>query len=275
MTTAPTPVPCAPELRHALEHPHERSRAALGDPSVSSLVAVTWGATHLAAVARVVHPLARTVLPHGRARLRVVLEADRRLQRALWRLDRRLTGDVHVAGQDVAALEADVLEALDEHAHHERGLVDELARHVPPAEQVDLATRVADAVRRGPTRPHPDAPASGRVAALAFRVDAGADHLRDVFDNRPVPTPHDVREALLPGRWGAYVTATPRRPQDRAPSDVRRGAPQPGADGERQRGDDDPVPGQPLPQQATVSQHPGQAERPEDVLEREGDPEGA
>lgn len=208
MTTVPTPAPGQQLLRHALEDPHDATLAALAEPSVNSLVAVTWAATHLAAVARVLHPLARRTLPHGHVRLQVVLLADRRLQRALWRLDRRLTGDVRVAASEVAALEDRVATALQEHARHERALVDELVRQVPESEQASLAARIGVAVRRAPTRPHPDAPTSGPMAGLAFRLDAGADHLRDLFDNREVPTPHDVLAPRVPGRWGSYLMGT-------------------------------------------------------------------
>ncbi len=216
MTTLPAPAPSSGPalLRYALEHPHEAALAALHDPEVGSLAAVTWAATHLAAVTRVLHPLARRTLPHGRSRLRVVVDADRRLQRALWRLDRRLTGDVHGSTQEVAALEAAVAVALAEHARHETALVDELVRQLPESEQGPLAVRIGDAVRRAPTRPHPDAPVAGAAAGLAYRLDAGADHLRDLFDNRSVPTPHDERVPQVPGRWGAYVMGQPfpRRP---------------------------------------------------------------
>ena len=212
MSTVPVATPGPPSLHQALEHPHRAALAALQDPSAHSLVAVTWCATHLAAVARVLHPAARRVLPHGRARLRVVMEADRQLQRALWRLDRRLTGDVHVSGRVVAELEDDVARALLAHARRESALVDELTGHLSQDEQAGLGVRLAQAVRRAPTRPHPDAPVSGPAAALAFRVEAGADHLRDLFDNRPQPSPHDVLAPVVPGRWGSYLLGAPFPP---------------------------------------------------------------
>ncbi len=206
---APAPTHGSPLLWQIVEHPHDQALAALRDPETSSLAAVSWGATHLASVARVLHPQARRVLPHGRARLRSVVEADRRLQRALWRLDRRLTGDVHVAAQEVRNLEQDVEVALQEHARREHDLLDELVDQVPQREQEVLATRIADAVRSAPTRPHPDAPTSGVAGALAYRIDAGADHLRDLMDSRVVPTPHDVRAPQAVSRWGAYVMGAP------------------------------------------------------------------
>lgn len=203
------PLPGDPVLRRELEHPHEAALAALADPGTSSLAAVTWSATHLAAVARVLHPLAGRVLPNGRERLRGLCATDHALQQALWWLDRRLTGDMRVADHDVVALQDDVVLALEEHVRQERAVVDELVQQLSAAEQQALAGRLATAVRHAPTRPHPDAPVHGPVAALAFGVDAGIDHARDLLDNRSWPTPHDEHAARVPGRWGAYLTAAP------------------------------------------------------------------
>ncbi len=199
-------------LAHVLDQPHAATMAALADPGVGSLAAVTWTSTHLAAVARVLHPVARRLLPHGRARLGPVVEADRALHRALWRLDRRLTGDVHVAGHEVQALERRVTAALEDHAQREWALTEELVGQLSDAEQALLAQRISDAVRKAPTRPHPHAPASGPVAELAFRVDAGADHLRDLMDSRTNPAPSQVTVPRVPGRWGAYVMGAPYPP---------------------------------------------------------------
>ena len=214
MIAAHTPEAGHGLLREALEHPHDATLAALADPAVNSLVAVAWAATHLAAVARVLHPVVRRTLPHGRARLRIVQQQNRRLQRSLWLLDRRLTGDVHVATRQVAELEDSVAAAMHEHARVEKDLVDELVQLVPAAAQAALGMRVGQAVRHAPTRPHPDAPTSGPMAGLAFRLDAGADHLRDLFDNRDVPTPHDLLAPRVPGRWGAYLMGA-AYPRDR------------------------------------------------------------
>lgn len=42
-----------PELLHDVAHAHRHAHDALDDPAVNSLVAVTWGSAHLAAVERV------------------------------------------------------------------------------------------------------------------------------------------------------------------------------------------------------------------------------
>jgi hypothetical protein len=214
-----------PRLRSELEHPHEAALAALTDPAANPLAAITWTSTHLAAVARVLHPLAQRVLPDGAHRLRPVAAADHALQEALWWLDRRLTGDARVADHEVLGLCDAVLIALDRHARLEHALVAELVQHLSGPEQEDLAGQLAAAVRRGPTRPHPNTPVHGPVAALAFGLDAAVDHVRDLLDNRSWPTPHDEPHARDLSRWGAYLTAAPypreaaAAPQPREPDD--------------------------------------------------------
>ena len=113
------PAPLHPQLLQALHRPHEAAAEALGDGRADSLAAVTWVATHLGAVARVLHPVLSRRLPEGGPRVRVLADVDRQLQRALWRLDRRLTGDVHAAAGEVATLEHAVEVALRQHVRHE------------------------------------------------------------------------------------------------------------------------------------------------------------
>ncbi len=201
-----------PLLREQLTRPHEVAHEALDDPSASSFLAVTWLATHLAAVARVLHPTAHRLLPHPRTPLHDAISADHALQQALWWLDRRLTGDARVSHHEVEVLERDVLAALPEHVRTEQALLE--AMSLPPADQEVLATRLANALRHSPTRPHPGAPVHGPLARVAFRVDAQADQVRDMLDSRGLPTPHDEPRHLVPGRWGSYVIGVPfrRRP---------------------------------------------------------------
>lgn len=211
------PAPLQPQLLQALHRPHEAAAAALADDQADSLAAVTWLATHLGAVHRVLHPVLSRRLPEGGDRVKVLADVDRQLQRALWRLDRRLTGDVHGAGREVRALEDTVTAALRQHARQEAAAVEDLVRLLSGPEQDDLAERLEHAARHAPTRPHPDTPVRGPAAALAYRIDAGADALRDLMDNRHVPSPRDVRPPLVPGRWGSYVMGrhTPRDPAGR------------------------------------------------------------
>ena len=132
----PSPAPPVPPVHASpdpgglrdVDHAHGHVRAALDDPAVNPLVAVTWASAHLASVARVLHPVVARALPDGPALLARQVAVDRRLQQALWRLDRRLTGDVHLARAPVQELEQDVLEALDRHEEGEARLVAGLRR---------------------------------------------------------------------------------------------------------------------------------------------------
>jgi len=138
-----------------VEHAHERAFAALDDPAANSLVAVTWASAHLAAVEKVLYPLAARTLPGGRDRVRAQVAVDHRLQQVLWQLDRRLTGDVHLRAIPVDVLEAEVRRALHEHATGERSLVTDVQAVLRPRQRRALDDGLARAMLRGPTRPHP------------------------------------------------------------------------------------------------------------------------
>lgn len=217
-------------LRQELELPHDTARAVLEDPEGNPLVAVAWCSTHLAAVARVLHPAARHGRPHVQDRLHELLAADHALQQALWSLDRRLTGDARVSGLELDRVRLDVLHALDAHVRREHAFLDVLLPQLSAQDQGSLAERLADAVRRAPTRPHPDSPHHGALGLLAFGVDAGVDHVRDLLDSRSWPTPHDQRAARAPGRWGSYLLGVPpaRRPDEHGADE--RGGDERGAD---------------------------------------------
>ena len=58
----------AHDLLRDVGHAHRHAGAALDDPAQSPLAAVTWASAHLAAVTRVLHPLACRTLPDGRER---------------------------------------------------------------------------------------------------------------------------------------------------------------------------------------------------------------
>ena len=126
----------ASDLLRDVEHAHRRAGAALDDPAQTPLAAVTWGSAHVAAVTRVLHPVASRRLPDGRDRVRAQAATDRRLELALWQLDRRLTGDVQLQRVGVPALVAAVRRALDAHAELEHGLVSDLAEAQEPGHGV-------------------------------------------------------------------------------------------------------------------------------------------
>jgi hypothetical protein len=195
----------ARDLLRDVEHAHRRAGAALDDPAQSPLAAVTWGSAHLAAVTRVLHPLACRTLPDGRERVRAQAATDRRLELALWQLDRRLTGDVQLQRVGVPALKAAVRRALDAHTEHEHALVSDLAEHLTPEQLHQLAQDLAAAMLRAPTRPHPDTRHGRLIGGMAFWADGIADRVRDSLDSRTVPTPRRLPVRRPVTRWGAYA----------------------------------------------------------------------
>jgi hypothetical protein len=195
----------ARDLLRDVEHAHRHAGAALDDPTQDRLAAVTWGSAHLAAVTRVVHPLACRTLPDGRERVRAQAATDRRLELALWQLDRRLTGDVQLQGVGVPALVASARRALDAHAEQERALVRDLAEHLTPEQLEQLGTDLAAALLRAPTRPHPDTRHGRFIGGMAFWADGIADRVRDSLDSRTVPTPRRLPVRRPVTRWGAYA----------------------------------------------------------------------
>ena len=195
----------ARDLLRDVEHAHRHAGAALDDPAQNSLAAVTWGSAHLAAVTRVLHPLACRTLPDGRERVRAQAATDRRLELALWQLDRRLTGDVQLQRVDVPALLSAARRALDAHAEQERTLVSDLSERLTPEQREQLGEDLERALVRAPTRPHPDTRHGRLVGGLAFWADGIADRVRDSLDSRTVPTPRRVPVPRPMTRWGAYA----------------------------------------------------------------------
>ena len=195
----------ASDLLRDVEHAHSHAVAALDDPTQSPLAAVTWASAHLAAVTRVVHPLACRLLPDGRQRVRVQRAVDHRLELALWQLDRRLTGDVQLQGVPVPALVDAVRRTLETHARHERALVRDLCELLTAEQREQLGKDLARALLRAPTRPHPDTRHGRLVGGLAFWADGVVDRMRDSMDSRTVPTPHRVPVPRPMTRWGAYA----------------------------------------------------------------------
>lgn len=195
----------AHDLLRDVEHAHRRTGAALDDPAQSPLAAVTWGSAHLAAVTRVVHPLVCHTLPDGRQRVRAQAATDRRLELALWQLDRCLTGDVQLQRVGVPSLVAAVRRLLDLHAEQERSLIADLAQHLTPERLEQVGKDLARALLRAPTRPHPDTRHGRFVGGFAFWADGVADRIRDGMDSRTIPTPRRVVAPRPMTRWGAYA----------------------------------------------------------------------
>lgn len=209
------PVPEPPsvhDLAGAVEHAHDAALAALDDPQRDSLGAVTWLSVHLAAVDRVVYRAAERAVPDGAARIAEQRRADHRLVEALWRLDRRLTGDVHQGAVPVATLEQEVRDLLAAHTAGEREVLQGLSAVLDDDALQALSGDLQQAMLRSPTRPHPDVPHGRRTSGVVSWLEGVVDRVRDLLDSRSVPTPH--REPVLPRvtRWGTYGTAGTARP---------------------------------------------------------------
>lgn len=203
---------------------HARVLDALDDPGRTGPTAVAWCSAHLAAVDQVLYSAAHRHDPGGtRSDLRAARRADHLLQQELFRLDRRLTGDVHVASVPVERMARGVREALQQHAGAERRLVGSLQVRTTPEEQQAVADALRGATTEGPTRPHPHTRHTP-LAGLVGRIDAGVDRVRDVLDNRVAPLGRRTRPARPMSRWGAYLTGSPYPDEPSAPAAAPRAA---------------------------------------------------
>lgn len=197
------------DLVSVVAEPHTRARAALQEPQQGSLPAVAWCSAHLTAVDTVLYKAVRRQLPRSaREHLRAACRADHALQQAVYRLDRRITGDIHLVHLPVERLAAEVGHALNAHVVAEERVVARLQALLSAQEQQELADALAAATAEAPTRPHPHTRHTP-LARLVARVDAGVDRVRDVLDNRVAPLGRRTRPARPMGRWGAYLTGTP------------------------------------------------------------------
>lgn len=203
-------------LPDAVDSAHAEAREALGQ---DALTAVAWCSAHLVAVERVLHPAASRHLPDARSAVQAAWSADRELERAVHRLDRRLTGDVHLAEVPVEQLEADVERCLRVHEGVEQRLVDALERALDDDQRSELAALLVDATGRAPTRPHPHVSRTHLAAHLGHTVESWVDRWRDLLDNRAVPGLGAAPTPKTPGKWSYYLAgvpfpAEPRRDDD-------------------------------------------------------------
>lgn len=195
-------------LRAAVTEPHARALEALDGDAPDVPIAVAWCSAHLVAADRMLYAAVQRRVPDGRRLVRGARQIDHTLQQAVCRLDRRLTGDQHLADVPVAVLVDQVRELLQAHADAEHQLVLVLEALLDRPEQQQLAASLSAATGDAPTRPHPHTrhtPASGLVA----RVDAAVDRARDAMDNRVVSVGRRQRATRPVGRWGSYLLGTP------------------------------------------------------------------
>lgn len=196
------------DFRAAVARPHVHTREALDDPSRHGSVAVAWCSAHLAAVDLVLYPAALRAVPERRREVRAARAVDHRLQQALCRLDRRLTGGSSVDRVPFATLHGRVREALRVHEEAERELVDALSSVLSPGELHEMAQRLACAMDAAPRRPHPHTRHTP-LAPLVAWCDALADRVRDAMDNRVAPFGRPRCAVRPPSRWGSYFLGVP------------------------------------------------------------------
>jgi hypothetical protein len=144
---------------------------------------------HVAAVEAVLLPSMRRRVPDGVVAVQEYLRVARRLEQTLAMVKARLYGEAHAIYLAWPQLWADVQLQLADHNRLERELVAALAGSADRADLDALARRVFDAETRGPTRPHPHLPHTGRLSPAARRLWAVADRVWDNAEGRVVPAP--------------------------------------------------------------------------------------
>lgn len=202
----------ASDLHTLVCEPHTRALAELADGPGDRLAAVGWCCTHLAASDSVLYPVVRRRVQDGARRVRTARADDQLLQQALCRLDRRLTGASHLDEVPVTVIVQEVRIALRVHAATEEEMLERLIPELEAEEAQQLAQRMAAATAAAPTRPHPHNRHTA-LSPLIARVDAAVDRVRDVMDNRVVPSGRRPRPALPPSRWSCYAMGTPYPPE--------------------------------------------------------------
>src|SRR4051794_4546040 len=102
-------------LVRVVEDAHEQAGAALAAGASSPLDAVVWLSAHLAAVGRVITPVATRRLGETAAARREGQRRDLELERVLRIAERRHSGDLLAAGLDGERLRTAILSRLDAH----------------------------------------------------------------------------------------------------------------------------------------------------------------
>ena len=146
---------------------------------------------HVSAVCQVLLPAVSKHLPDGGDRARAYVRQCKRLERALAQTKRRLYGEAYARARPWADIWSDLQTELDRTENLEGTMVDDLMAALDLPACGDLASRVDDAERSGPTRPHPNWPHIGHMASLARSFWARVDRIWDVLEGRVVSAhPH-------------------------------------------------------------------------------------
>jgi hypothetical protein len=205
MTETPSDCVHCEQLVVAIDDAYERARADFCAPDSSSLAGVVWLAAHLAAIDYAIHPALRRAVPTARGDLRMQRKLAHELQLLLRDVERRRAGDALAAHSPWLTLRDRILASLGDHAAAERDLIRALASEIGPDNTEALLTRYGDAMRHGPTRPHPHMANRGLLGRAAYRIDAVRDRFMDSLDGRTIPLPRVVRDRPKQGRWANYA----------------------------------------------------------------------
>jgi hypothetical protein len=220
-------------LTRSSESAHAHARTMLTGSDAPVMDAVVWLSAHLTAMEHVVYPVMATLLTDHQKDLDRQRAASRRMHRGLRLLEQRCAGDGLIRIDSLGGRPDRLLVMMDEHAARERDLLARLVEALDEQATSSLAVRYDDAVRHGPTRPHPHGPHRGQLGRLTYAFDAVRDHLLDILDSRHVPLPKDAPPQRKVGRWGRYLLGG----IDPAPTE-RVVGPQP-MNAPQHRGDDD------------------------------------
>ena len=176
VATAPrTDLPAVPE---AVPDVAAQLAGVTGTAPGTDIAQIGRRAVHLAALERVVLPIAEARLDDGPARTEELRRYGRELSTALHWLDRHLTGDVRVAGCLTHELSQAARAATASYVKAEQALMSALADALGGHEIVNSLV--------APTRAHPRLSYRGRRGRLTFKLAAFIDDVRDGTDNRPV-----------------------------------------------------------------------------------------
>jgi hypothetical protein len=139
---------------------------------------------HVSAVGEMIVPLARHRLVDGRQRADTYLDKVRQLEHTMTTAKRHLYGEARSQSRSWSTiwdrLKRDFAEAIDT----EQALLHDLLEHLTATERLHLGERLRNLEAHSPTRPHPHAPHSGKVAHTLRRVYARADRVWDALEGR-------------------------------------------------------------------------------------------
>ncbi len=141
---------------------------------------------HVAALEQVVLRAAERVVPDGQDRADDLRRKGAELSAALYRLERRISGDGRARMSTERLLEEATAVAAD-YAERERAVLASLVEALDDVSVAEVVKAYHRARLNVPTRPHPTLAAHPLLRRFSWRFAGPVDRLRDALDNRPVP----------------------------------------------------------------------------------------